>query len=86
MSQIVRPPASGEKGFYRWLHNQMMAAFADGSFLRFNGYTVPGGQSFQYRTPKEFLEIAEKIEAKADIEDGVRPFHRRTYARQGGRG
>lgn len=84
MSQ-TSPPIPGEKGYWRWLYNQMLTALAEGTFLRFNGYTVPG-RSFQYRSLAEFRSLLDWVSDRADVEDGVIPYHGRTRAGQGGRG
>lgn len=83
--QTPQPPQPGQKGYWRWLYNQMLAALADGSFFRFNGYTVPG-RSFQYRSINDFKSLLDWVKSQADIEDGIRPYVGRTYAGQGGRG
>jgi len=75
----------GQTGFWRSLHNKMLAALEDGSFMRFSGYTVPG-RSFSYRGLSEFRDLLDWVEGKADLEDGVPPYRGRIYAGQGGRG
>ncbi len=55
------PPNPGTTGYWRWLYNQMLAAMADGSFMRFNGYTVPN-RTFQYRSLPEFRAQLEWVE------------------------
>jgi len=79
------PPAPGQKGYWRWLYHQMLAALSDGSFIRFNGYTVPG-RTFQYRSLSEFRSLLSWVKDQADVEDGTPPYRGRTYAGQGGRG
>ena len=75
----------GQKGFWRALYNNMLAAMEDGTFMRFQGYTVLG-RTFNYRSLQDFLKLLSWVEAKADLEDGALPYRGRTYARQGGRG
>ena len=78
MSQTP-PPAPGEKGYWRWLYNLMLASLADQSFMRFNGYTVPG-RTFQFRGLAEFRAFLAWVEDKANLEDGIRPYIGRTHA------
>jgi hypothetical protein len=72
-------------GFWRELHNKMLAALADGNFMRFSGYSVPG-LNFNYRSLNEFWTLLKKVEDEANLEDGVAPYRGRSYAGQGGRG
>lgn len=83
MSQV--PVQPGEKGYWRWLYNQMLAAHADGAFLRFSGYTVPG-RTFNYRTLADFRTHLDWVQMKAELEEGTPAFRGRTYAGNGGRG
>lgn len=88
MSQIpsqTPPPTPGQKGYWRWLYNQMLTALSDGSFMRFNGYTVPN-RTFQYRSITDFKKLLDWVKDQADAEDGTPSFRGRTYAGQGGRG
>jgi hypothetical protein len=78
-------PTPGQKGYWRWLHNRMLAALGDGSFLRFNGYTVPN-RTFQYRSLSEYRSLLDWVKARADVEDGKAPYRGRTYAGNRGRG
>lgn len=78
-------PAPGEPGHWRWLYNSMLTSLGDGSFLRFNGYTV-AGRSFQYRSLDEFRSLLTWVKGQADIEDGIQPYKGRTYAGNRGRG
>ena len=75
----------GQKGFWRQLYHQMLAALNDGSFLRFQGYTVPN-RTFQYRNINDFMKLLDWVKAQADVEDGIQPYRGRTFAGQGGRG
>lgn len=77
-------PAPGQPGYWRWLHTQMLAALADGSFLRFNGYTV-AGRTFSYRSLADFRKLLDWVGSEADLEEGRRPYRGRVYAGQGGR-
>jgi hypothetical protein len=72
-------------GFWRELHNKMLAALEDGNFMRFSGYSVPG-LNFNYRSLNEFWQLLKKVEAEAAVEEGVPPYRGRSYAGQGGRG
>jgi hypothetical protein len=72
-------------GFWRALYGKMLAALEDGSFMRLNGYTVPG-RTFQYRGLQDFLKILDWVKARADLEEGVAPYRGRTYAGNAGRG
>ena len=81
----ITPPAPGQKGYWRWLYNQMLTALAEGTFLRFNGYSVPG-RSFQYRSIADFRSLLAWVAQQADMEDGILPYRGRTRAGQGGRG
>jgi hypothetical protein len=78
-------PVPGQKGYWRWLYCQMLAALGDGLFMRFNGYTVPG-RTFQYRSIADFTKLLDWVKMQADTEDGTPPFRGRRYAGQGGRG
>lgn len=75
----------GQKGYWRWQYHQMPAAMSDGSFMRFNGYTVPN-RIFQYRSLADFKKLFDWVKDQADLEDGIAPYHGRAYAGQGGRG
>jgi hypothetical protein len=72
-------------GIWRKLHNKMLAAMENGSFMQFSGYTV-AGLTFNYRSLSEFWEVLADVEARADMEDGVTRYQGRRYAGQGGRG
>ncbi|MCL1915682.1 MAG: hypothetical protein FWG17_03095 [Desulfovibrionaceae bacterium] len=75
----------GQKGFWRQLHNSMLAALDDGTFMRFDGYIV-SGRTFNYRSLGDFIKILEWVKGQADLEDGVPSYRGRTYAGQRGRG
>ncbi len=72
-------------GFWRTLHNTMLASLNSGAFLQFNGYTV-AGRTFQYRSLEEFRNILDWVEEEAAKEEGKPLYKGRTYAGQGGRG
>ena len=78
------PPVPGQKGFWRYLYHQMLLAMQDGSFMRFNGYTVPN-RTFQYRSLADFKKLLDWVKDQADVEDGAPPYRGRIYAGQGGR-
>lgn len=78
-------PIPGQKGYWRRLYHEMLAALSDGSFMRFNGYTVQG-RTFQYRSLADFKKLLDWVRDQADLEDGIAPYRGRTSAGQGGRG
>jgi len=82
-SNIVFLP--GQKGFWRQLYNRMLAALDDGTFMRFQGYTVPN-RTFNYRSLQDFMKLLDWVKAQADVEDAIPPYRGRIYAGQRGRG
>ena len=75
------------KGFTSWadLHKAMLDDLASGAWRTLASYSL-GGRTFAYRSIKDFRELLDFVKTQADAETGVRPFRRRTYGRQGGRG
>lgn len=78
-------PQPGQRGYWRWLYHQMLAAMASGSWLRYSGYSVPG-RTFNYRSLDEFRKLLDWVKGQADMEDGIPSYKGRIYAGQGGRG
>jgi hypothetical protein len=72
-------------GFWRALHQKMLAALEDGQFMRLSGYTVPG-RTFNFRSIQDFLKTLDWVAQKADLEEGILPYRGRTYAGNRGRG
>ena len=85
MAETTTTFLPGQKGFWRQLYHKMLAALDDGSFIRFNGYTVPN-RTFQYRSLQDFQKLLDWVEKQANLEDGIQPYRGRTFAGQGGRG
>jgi hypothetical protein len=75
-------------GFYRAFANEIRKALLEGgqSFLRLNGYTVPGGRVFNFRRIDDLWSALKEVEALADAEEGVVRYRGRIYAGQRGRG
>ena len=74
-----------DKGFWRKLYEQMLSDLESGAWRRMSSYTV-GGRTVSYRSFDEFKKLIDWARTEADLEDGIRPYRRRTYAGQGGRG
>lgn len=78
-------PKPGEKGYWRWLYNQMLDDLGSDSWRRMQSYQI-AGRMVTYRNFEGYLNLLKMVEAKAGAEDGTPPFRGRTYAGQRGRG
>lgn len=64
---------------WRALYEKLREGLADGSWALMSGYSV-AGRTVNYRSFTEFRAMLEWVKDQADLEDGVRPYRRRTYA------